>query len=331
MSGGIGRGSKEPSEQLTAEEQAELAAAMTAMRADPEFKTRLQQAQAALCAGFLPWLEKAFPERWDPNGWKCENNDQLCADIEYVSGYSFELLCADRQSSYAAQKQAFDAFAQENFSRPEQLAGCSEGKICFHGSSRESVQAIHEGGFDSSLWKEGAYGNGGYVSPFLSVALAYSELDDDVVRHKSPAGLLWAAYGRAHLGDPVDIPVGTRGQTDFGVREDGTRHMTLTNPARTYFCVRDPRQFLATGFFAFKIRFDQRPSDFALRNMIYHPKVWLQMTQCIPGLVEYKKNLLKEANMDREDRQNRRQELKRLAELQEGDEGGSAARRTRGA
>jgi hypothetical protein len=38
----------------------------------------------------------------------------------------------------------------------------------------------------------------------------YAELDED--------DLLWVVYGRAHLGNPAEIPVGSRGQTDFGVR-----------------------------------------------------------------------------------------------------------------
>ena len=336
---------RDPFEPHTAEEAAELAAAVAALQADPEFSDRLRQAQAALCAGFLPWLEQAFPERWAPTGWTVQNNEEVCADIEYVSGYSLDLLCAERQPSYAAQKHAFDAFAQEHFRRPEQQPAGDRGVFCFHGSSRESVEAIHDGGFDAARWKEGVYGNGGYVSTLLSVALAYAALDDAgpqaAAGPQADTGRLWAAYGRAHLGDPADIPVGTRGQTDFGAREDGTPHMTLTNPVRTYYCLRDPRQFLASGFMAFKVRFDQRPSDFALRHMVYHPAVWRKMTERLPGLVAYKQNLLKAANTEREERQRRRQERKRLADFHEGDgdaggaggsaAGGSAARRSRGA
>jgi len=314
MSGG--RGSKAPAEQPTVEE-AELALA-----AEPDFKAHLQQAQAALCAGFLPWLEQRFPDRWDPTGWKVQNNQQVCDDIEHVSGYKFDLLCAEQQDSYAAQKAAFDAFAKEHFSRPEQLPGGDSGVFAYHGSSRASVQAIHEKGFDSSRWKEGVYGNGGYVSTLLTVALAYAPPE-----FITPTTMrVFAAYGRAHIGDPREIPVGTKGQTDFGVREDGTSHMTLTNPVRTYYCLREPRQFLASGFMGFEIRIDQRPSDFALRNMFYHPAVWHKMTECIPGLVAYKNNLLSidKANKERADRL--RQRHKRQAE---GDEG--PAKRTRGA
>jgi len=71
----------------------------------------------------------------------------------------------------------------------------------------------------------------------------------------------------------------------------------------------------------------KRPSDFALRHVFYPPALWRKMTECIPGLVGYKKNLLKEANVQRDHLANRRQQ-KRLAD---GDEGGGAAKRTRGA
>jgi hypothetical protein len=317
MSADVDRGSKEPAEQVTAEEA--LSTAKEALIANPGFKADLQESQSALCAGFLPWLEQSFPEPWDPAGWQVKNNVQIMADIEYVSGYKLEMLCPEIQESYASQKQLFDAFAQENFRRPEQLSAGGEDAICFHCSSRESVDTIWQGSFDFSLW--GQYGNSGYVSTLLSVALAYSQPDDE--------GCVWAAYGCAHLG--TDIPVCSKGQTDFGVRDDNTRHVTLTNPQRTYYYVSDPLQFVAKGYVAFSIRFDQLPSDFSLRYMYYSPALCRKMTECMPVLVAYNRHLLEKGNMQRELRQNSRQELKLQQREEEDEEGGSAAKRTRGA
>ena len=274
----------------------ELAEAKAAMLADPEFAERVHKAQAALIYGFLPWLEKAFPERWgDDDARSALCMPQILADVTHVSGYSMELLCAEPPETYAAWKGAFDAFGKEHFSKPEQGPGAGLGCICFHGSTRAAVEAIYEHGFDPERCREGAYGGGpgkpcAYVSNLLSVALMYSKPDED--------GLLWAVYGNGHLGDPSDIPVGTPGQTDFGVRADGTPHVTLTNPPRSYWCLSDPRrQFIASGTIAFSIA--KRPSDFALREMLYAPAVWLQMKERIPGLVAYKQRLLAQDKRER--------------------------------
>lgn len=276
----------------------ELAEAKAAMLADPEFAERVHKAQAALIYGFLPWLEKAFPERWgDDDARSALCMPQILADVTHVSGYSMELLCAEPPETYAAWKGAFDAFGKEHFSKPEQAPGAGLGCICFHGSTRAAVEAIYEHGFDPERCREGAYGGGpgkpcAYVSNLLSVALMYSKPDED--------GLLWAVYGNGHLGDPSDIPVGTPGQTDFGVRADGTPHVTLTNPPRSYWCLSDPRrQFIASGTIAFSIATDKRPSDFALREMLYPPAVWLQMRERIPGLVAYKQRLLAQDKRER--------------------------------
>jgi hypothetical protein len=217
--------------------------------------SRMDEARAALIWGFLPWLRQAFPDRWDLEQDQPVNTmGQILADIAYVSGYTFAELCCEPSDSHGAWKQAFDAFGAEH--------KMQESCIAFHGSSWEAVEAIHEYGFDPQRCKEGAYGNGEYVSQLLSVALAYATPDKD--------GLLWAVYGRAHLGEPQEIAVGSRGQTDFGVRADGTRHVTLTNPQRTYWCLSEPRrQFFSNGFVGFWINTEERPSDFALLNMLY--------------------------------------------------------------
>jgi hypothetical protein len=277
MSGGRAArsGSKAP-----ADEHERRARAQDKARHEDEAE-RMDQARAALIWGFLPWLRQAFPDRWDLEQEQPVNTmGQILADIRHVSGYFFAEMCVEPPRSYASWKRAFDAFCKEH-KMEESEGGC----IVFHGSSRQAVHAIRDKGFDPERFKEGQYGNGAYVSQLLTVALVYAEPDED--------GLLWAVYGRAHLGDPHETPVGSRGQTDFGVRADGTRHVTLTNPQRTYWCLSEPRrQFIAKGFVGFGINTEERPSDFALLNMLYPPAVWQQMKERIPGLVAYKQRLL---------------------------------------
>lgn len=242
---------------------------------------RFDEAVAALIFGFLPWLREALPERWGSVDSEVPHNSmgQLLADITFVSGLTFEKMCNVPPASYAEAKRSYDALGEES--------GLALDCICFHGSSREAVEAIHEGGFDPTLLTEFACGKGAYVSQVLPVAVGYAKPDKD--------GLLWANYGRARLGDPNDIPVGSRGQTDFGVRADGRPRMTLTNRSRTYWCLKEPaRQFISNGLVAWSVRTDVRPSDYALLNMIYPRQVWLEMKQKIPGLVRHKQRLLAE-------------------------------------
>jgi len=257
--------------------QMTLAEAKAAMLTDEDFAARMEETINALIVGFLPSLKKCFPQRWSFQDPKLKCVDEIIADIAYVSGYKMEVAYPERSALYTDWKAAFETF-REVHKMPESC-------ITFHGSSRASVEAIHEHGFDPECCKEGAYGNGAYVSHRLSVALAYAKPDKD--------GLLWAVHGRAHLGDPSEIPIGIKGQTDFGVRKDGTRQVTLTNPARTYWCLSDPlRQFISGGFIGFRIATDKRPTDFALVSTMYAPEVWQAMKDQIPGIAAYKQGLL---------------------------------------
>lgn len=243
------------------------------------------RAVQALVFGFLPWLQEAFPERWGGDEIDGEIPvEELLQDITFVSGLSFERMCGELPASYAARKAAYDEFAAEH--------GLALDCVCFHGSTRGAVRAIHEEGFDAARLRGFAFGKGAYVSQLLAVALSYATRDED--------GLLWATYGRARLGDPYDTPVGSKGQTDFGVGADGRPRVTLTNPTRTYWCLKDPaRQFLGVGYLAFSIRTDTRPSDFALCNMLYPQEVWADMKKNIPGLVPYKQRLLARRQRER--------------------------------
>jgi hypothetical protein len=205
---------------------------------EPEYAAytaRIEDMRASLMWGFLHLLRKAFPQRY------CTDDDspltsyeQLLVDIKYVSGYKLTTLCTDEPAMYKDRKKAFDVFGETH---KIDIEPC----ICFHGSSYASVTKIHENGFNSALCREGAYGGGdskpcAYVSQYLNEALWYSMIDDDT---------LWVVYGRAHLGNPSEIPIGSKGQTDFGVHADGRPIVTLRNSLGTYWCLGDPqRQFI---------------------------------------------------------------------------------------
>jgi hypothetical protein len=93
----------------------------------------------------------------------------------------------------------------------------------------------------------------------------------------------------------TEIPVGSISQTDFGVRADGTRQFTSSDPSRHIFCLsQQQEQFIGSGYVCFSIPTDEKPSDFALCNMMYPPVVWEEMKQSIPGLVAYRQWLLEE-------------------------------------
>lgn len=243
---------------------------------DASLDSRMDQAKASLMWGFLGLLNRAFPERWNmEEDGPVLTMKQIMADVTYVSGYKLDMLCIDVPEAYKHSKPAFEAFAKKHKMKEP---GC----ICFHGSNFLSVTAIHDHGFDLERCKEGRFGNGAYVSPHLMHALVYAEPDID--------DTLWTVFGYAHLGHPAQIPVGSQGQTDFGVRADGMPNMTLRDPEQTYFCLRDAHAFLSHGFMGFKLV--EKPSDFALLHMTYAPKVWQSMQQRIPGLVAYKQSLI---------------------------------------
>ncbi len=245
---------------------------------DEGLTPRIDQATASLMWGFLGLLNRAFPERWtmeDDDDGPVLTMKQIIADVTYVTGYKLDMLCIDVPQAIKHSKPAFEAFAQKHQMKEP---GC----ICFHGSSFLSVKAIHNHGFDLQRCKEGRFGNGAYVSPQLMHALVYAEPDADET--------LWTVFGYAHLGDPAQIPVGSEGQTDFGVRADGMPNMTLRDPEQAYFCLRDAHAFLSHGFMGFKVV--ERPSDFALLHMTYAPTVWQRMQQRIPGLVAHKQRLV---------------------------------------
>lgn len=245
----------------------------------PEDDAR-QEFRAALMFGFWNLLEKAFPDRYSfTEDYPIPTIEQVLADIEYLTGYKMMKMYTSIPASYNQRKLAFEAFRVEH-KMPLDV-------ICFHGSSAAAVMAIHNNGFDPTLVKRNLFGSGAYISTQLIIALAYSQRDEN--------GELWVVYGRAHIGDPVDIPVGSEGQTDFGVRKDGTRQFTSTCPSREFFCLGQPQQqFISNGYIRFSISTDEKPSDFALCNVLYPQVVWEEMKQRIPGLVAYKQRLLKE-------------------------------------
>ena len=251
------------------------------------YKKHMEESRAALMFGFLDLLATAFPERYgeayaDVYNTAVEQFSQLLADIKYVSGYKFTALCTDEPATYKERKQAFDVFGETHKMDVEPC-------ICFHGSSYASVTKIHANGFNPALCTaEGAYGGGpekpcAYVSQYLSDALVYAQIDE--------IDTLWVVYGRAHLGNPSEVPIGSKGQTDFGVHADGRPIITLKNESASYWCLSDPqRQFISNGFMGFRIASEL--SDFALLHMTYPPAVWKRMTEELPELVAYKQGLV---------------------------------------
>ena len=129
--------------------------------------------------------------------------------------------------------------------------------------------------------RPGAFGNGVYVSPDAFVALLYVEPCKD--------GKLCVLFGNAHLGDLARIPVGSRGQTDFGRHADGADVLTLRNSGASYFCMKcenaNDGQLQRQGVMVFSIDTSQPPSDFALCHMYYPPAVWAKFKQNVPGIV----------------------------------------------
>jgi len=264
---------------------------------EPEYaayEARMEDLRASLMWGFLKLLQRAFPERY------CLDDDspvasygQLLIDIKYVSGYQLTHLCTDKPATkeYKDWETAF-----VDFGKTHQMD--KDPCVCFHGSSYASVTKIYEKGFNPALCREGAYGGGAerpcaYVSQYLDEALMYARLDE--------IDTLWVVYGDAHLGDPSKIPIGSKGQTDFGVHADGRPIVTLRNPSASYWCLGDPqRQFISKGKLGFLIMLDERPSDFALLHVMYPPAVWKRMTEAIPGLVKYKQGVV--AKFERERR-----------------------------
>ena len=212
----------------------------------------------------------------------------MLEDIQYASGYRFSALCTDETATYNDRKKVFDVFGEKHkmFIDPP---------FCFHGSSYQSVSKIYDDGFDLALCTaEGVYGGGpkkpcAYVSQYIRQALVYSMMDEN--------DMLWVVYGRAHIGNPLEIPVGSKGQIDFGVHADGRQILTTTNPDKTYWCMSQPRdQFCSEGFMGFRIASEL--SDFALLHMTYPPAVWKRMTKELPGLVAYRQGLVAKAKKE---------------------------------
>jgi hypothetical protein len=257
----------------------------------PAYEARMADLREALMWGFYDVLALAFPARYkvdDVQDPPLPPFKQMLEDIEYASGYKFSALCNEETATYKDRQKEFDVFGETH-------KMVIDPPFCFHGSSYESVEKIYNDGFDLALCTaEGAYGGGpgmpcAYVSQYLREALVYSRIDEK--------NMLWVVYGRAHIGDPEKIPVGSKGQIDFGVYPDGRPILTTTNANKTYWCMSQPRQqFCSEGFVGFRIA--SKLSDFALLHMTYPPAVWKRMTEEIPELVAYKQGLVAKAESE---------------------------------
>ena len=231
--------------------------------------------------GFMKLLVLAFPERYNS---VLQGNDdpvptlrEIRDDIMYVSGYD---LCAaeiDRPATYKPMKMKHDAFGKQH----NMPASC----ITFHGSSFLNCLSILQTGFDPRFAKKGVFGIGAaYVTTCAPSALMYATPDEQDTQ--------WIVFGNSHIGRPDQLIVGREGQRDFGMRADGTKNTTLCDPEMTYFCLSSPEASISNGMMGFCI--PTKPSDFALLHMFYRPVVWESMKTRFPGLVEYKKKLVRE-------------------------------------
>lgn len=249
---------------------------------DEEEKSDIARFKSALMWGFMPLLTLAFPDRY-----KIDDDDrpylpinQLQKDIAHVSGYHLQVAEIDLPSTYQKMKEKHDVFGREHNMPPS--------SITFHGSDFTSVFLILNEGFNPSLSKEGLFGNGPYVTPHAEDALEYARFDSK--------NILWIVFGKSHLGH-YPIPLGSKGQRDFGKRADGTPNTTLCSPDMRYFCLSDPEAWISQGLMGFSI--PEKPSDFALVHMRYRPDVWNDMKTRFEGLVQYKNNLLREERKKR--------------------------------
>jgi hypothetical protein len=240
-------------------------------------------ARTSLECGFWLALNACFPARWplEPAGDASdEREEHLYTDIEHATGYKFVMA---RFASTS--EQLFKAFEEQHFStRPEGYAGPV---VVWHGSSEEGVHGIIERGFDAKLSKRDLYGGGAYLSAEAFVALMYAQAGKD--------GLFHVVFGKAHLGNVENIPVGSPGQIDFGTHADGADVLTLRNEVCSYFCIKcenaNDGQFQRRGVMSFSIDTTKLPSDFALCNMTYPAAVWEEFKKNVPGIVARKMRL----------------------------------------
>jgi hypothetical protein len=126
---------------------------------------------------------------------------------------------------------------------------------------------------------------GAYVTESGEIALQYAQPDVKLRQY--------ILVGFSHLGfmkGENQIPVGSQGQTDFGVRPDGTPHMTLRSKDWLYYCLKHKDAFHSFGILGFDI--PEQPSDFALEHNRYNPDAWKIMKKRFPGLKEHKQNLV---------------------------------------
>ncbi len=232
--------------------------------------------------GFIKLLVLAFPERYNSviegsgDDASYPTLKEVKHDIQYVSGYDLIAADIDRPATYKQMKMKHDAFGKQH----KMPASC----ITFHGTSFINALSIFDAGFDPALSKRGIWGTGAaYVTPCALNALMYATPDEQDTQ--------WIVFGNSHIGRPDQLIVGREGQRDFGMRADGTQNTTLCDPEMTYFCLSSPEASISNGMMGFCI--PTKPSDFALLHMFYRPVVWESMKTRFPGLVEYKKNLVR--------------------------------------
>jgi hypothetical protein len=235
-----------------------------------------------LIAGFKDVLLRAFPDRYkrlkQPK-FLALGSQQIIADIQHATGYKLCDVLNDELTTYQEMKKAHDDFGKRHNMPKNRI-------ITFHGSTLSSLSAIRQEGFDPEKSIRNRWGKGaGYVTECGKIALRFAQPDK---MHRQ-----YILGGFSHLGfmkGENQIPVGSQGQTDFGVRADGTSHTTLRSRDGKLYCLKYGVAFESKVILGFKI--PEQPSKFALTHSMYHPDAWRSMKTRFPGLVEHKQKLV---------------------------------------
>ena len=249
-----------------------------------------------LISGFMDLLSQVFKRYdsvdgndipYDAQPWFLAlTSQQVIDDVFHVTGYKLKYAEIDEVANNKSKKE-HDAFGKQH-KMPEYP------DITFHGSTLPSLRAIRQEGFDPNKSIRKMWGEGAYVTEHGEIALQYAEPDDQHMQY--------ILVGLSHLGfmqGENQIPVGSQGQKNFGVRPDGTPQMTLRSPDWLIYCLKDEAAFRPLGILGFDI--PKQPSDFALVRNRYHPDAWASMKTRFPGLVEHKQKLVAAHNKQMEE------------------------------
>ena len=138
-------------------------------------------------------------------------------------------------------------------------------RTVYHGTTQQSARSIIASGFRGAACQRSKYGKGIYTSTGVWEALCYA----------SPEGPLHTQT--LMIADLLQGPsaVGHKDQIDFGMSEEGSQILTLTNPEATILCASHENQLLPT--YRVTVRFMAEralaPMQY-MRVRMFHPLIW---------------------------------------------------------